>query len=152
MRNKRRRYQTAEMMERHVDVYFARCEEREKIPTMTGLALHLGFRSLTSLYRYEGYDDQDFQWVIDTARLRIMNALEENSRGGAFEIFKLKNFDRDFWKDKTEQEVTNNAELMSERERTKRLEGLVEAARGRMKEKVINALPGEAEHVDDWDL
>ena len=68
-------------------------------PTMTGMALYLGFCSRQSLYDYDSKDE--FSYIIKRARLVIENnyeqGLESKSPTGA--IFALKNMG---WKDKTE--------------------------------------------------
>lgn len=73
-------------------------------PTITGLALALGFESRQSMYDYE--KKETFSYTIKRARLEIENSYEQDIRNpdltptGA--IFALKNFG---WSDK--QEVIN---------------------------------------------
>lgn len=71
--------------------YFNFCTESEKIPTMSGLALNLGFASRQSLNDYE--KDDRFSYLIKRARLAIENLWEQmlvkQSCTGA--IFWLKN-------------------------------------------------------------
>jgi len=70
-------------------------------PTITGLALYLGFESRQSMYDYEKKDA--FSYTIKRARLEIENSYEQDIRNpdltptGA--IFALKNFG---WSDKQE--------------------------------------------------
>jgi len=124
----RRRFQTAELMQKAVDEYFLQLEydlktgeekENPKPPTMTGLARYLGFSKVESLRNYENYPDQDFQWVINDARMRVMEAYEEklhtNSSAGA--KFALSNMDRDAWKERSEQvvDVTNRLETKEDK-------------------------------------
>jgi hypothetical protein len=84
-------------------------------PTITGLALHLGFESRQSLYDYE--KDGEFSYTIKSARLRIEAKYEEklydNACTGA--IFALKNFG---WKDKQELEHSGNMQLTWHEEKT----------------------------------
>lgn len=77
---------------------------REK-PTVTGLALHLGFESRQSIYDYK--ENGEFSYIIKRALLMVENGYEErlseNACTGA--IFALKNMG---WKDKTETEISGN--------------------------------------------
>lgn len=68
-------------------------------PTITGLALYLGFESRQSLYDYE--KKGEFSYTIKNARLRVENGYEKalHGRNATGAIFALKNFG---WKDKTE--------------------------------------------------
>ena len=83
-------------LEKAIDSYFSLNEES---PTITGLALHLGFCSRQSFYDYEKNDIHSY--TIKRARLRVEESYEKrmhgNSNAGA--IFALKNFG---WKDKNE--------------------------------------------------
>ena len=112
----RRRFQTAELMQQAVDNYFAEVEANQRKPTLTGMALYLGFSTLGSLRRYENYPDQDFKWVLDTARMRVMSHLEEYGKT-AFDKFLLGSIDPDNWKERTEQvvDVTNRLETKEEK-------------------------------------
>lgn len=119
-------------------------------PTLSGLALALGFQSLWALTNYESYPDLDYKWVIDNARLRIMEYLEEHGKTG-FDTLHLKNLDPTYWRDRTEQAIEDTRQLMSEKERAARLEALVDKVRARVTaEKVINSIPGELEDDDSW--
>lgn len=71
-------------------------------PTITGLAIYLGFESRQSVYDYE--KTGEFSYTIKRARLFIENAYEKEllGKGVTGAIFALKNFG---WTDK--QEVTN---------------------------------------------
>ena len=68
-------------------------------PTITGLALYLGFCSRQSIYDYENRNDE-FSYIIKRARLMCENFIEENAYSGnippAPAIFALKNYG---WKD-----------------------------------------------------
>lgn len=92
------KYQTLEELEEAIVTYF---EENPKYPTITGLALHLGFDSRRSFYNYQ--ERKQFSQVMKRAALRIESIHEANLYSGAptGSIFWLKNRD---WKDKQEQE------------------------------------------------
>lgn len=74
-------------------------------PTVTGLALHLGFADKTTLYEYR--DRAEFSYPIKRALTRIElyheEGLSENNVTGR--IFALKNMG---WKDKVETGFTDN--------------------------------------------
>lgn len=90
-----------------IDRYFS---ENKTKPTITGLALYMGFASRQSFYDYE--KSGEFSYTIKRARLRIENKYEEALHGtsptGA--IFALKNFG---WTDK--QEIEQKTTLKDER-------------------------------------
>lgn len=75
-----------------------------EVPTITGLALHLGFCDRQSFYSYEKRDE--FSYTIKKARFFIEQHYEELLQTGNVTgaIFALKNFG---WVDKTEVESTN---------------------------------------------
>lgn len=127
---KKRRFQTAELMYQAVMDYFQDRAEREKPVTMTGLARELGFSSVSSFYRYETYEDQDFRWVIDQARMGVMEAYEEklSTSGASGAMFALKNMDSDAWRDKTEQ-VIDQRTLIAELPEQKTLLAKMKARR-----------------------
>ena len=74
------------------------------VPTISGLAIFLGFESRQSLYDYEKRDE--FSYTIKRARLFIEREYEEQLQVGntTGAIFALKNMG---WKDRTEVENTN---------------------------------------------
>lgn len=109
-----------QVMQKKIEDYFSNCpdfiimtafnkidgefvEYKKCTPTMTGLALHLGFVSRKAMYDYE--NKPQFSDTIKKARLRIEHEYEKqlyiDKCTGA--IFALKNFG---WKDKTETEIT----------------------------------------------
>lgn len=140
-----RKFQTPGLMQQAVDHYFDQRREDGVPPTLSGLALALGFTSLGALSKYRNYDDGDFRDIIDAARLRIMDANEVAlAQGKSSNSFLLKNLDKEFWKDRTEQAVDLNdvREGMSAEERLNRLQALVQRAKGRI-------IEGEAERVED---
>lgn len=77
----------------------ARYEIQVPVPTITGLAIYLGFESRQSFYEYE--QKPEFTYTIKKARLFIENEYEEMLQTGntAGAIFALKNFG---WTDKQE--------------------------------------------------
>jgi len=99
-----RLYDNAEALQREVDAYF---DNEVKAPTITGLALWLGFESRQSFYDYE--KEGEFSYTIKKARLRIEERYEQrlhgNSPAGA--IFALKNFG---WTDRQEIDHTTKGE------------------------------------------
>ncbi|MCM1338899.1 MAG: DNA-packaging protein [Muribaculaceae bacterium] len=86
-------------------------EYKKYTPTMTGLALHLGFTSRKAMYDYE--QNSEFCDTIKNARLRIEHEYEKqlymDKCTGA--IFALKNFG---WKDKVENEVTTQTPIIKD--------------------------------------
>jgi valyl-tRNA synthetase len=127
-------FKTPEQMQKKIDEYFDKIcgieffkdDETGKIqldnnkkpiilsikpPTVTGLALHLGFSDRHSLYDYEKRkDDKEiFAHIIKRARTRVENYLEEKTttEGKAGQIFLMKNHG---WTDKQEIEHLGNKE------------------------------------------
>lgn len=98
-------YQKPEALQKVIDNYFIYISEEDKPPTITGLALYLGFTSRQALLVYQkepGYEA--FHSIVETAKLRIENVLEEkliSNRGNVIGlIFNMKN---NFgWKDSQE--------------------------------------------------
>jgi hypothetical protein len=86
-----------------IQAYLDEIEGKEKKPTITGLAYHLGFADRRSFYDYE--NNPEHSYTIKRARTYIESTYEEQLRGnnvtGA--IFALKNFG---WRDKQELEHT----------------------------------------------
>lgn len=95
-------YNDVEELSRACEQYFTNCLTTALRPTVTGLALWLGFADKTTLYEYR--DRQEFSYSIKTSLTMIENALEQklenNSVAGI--IFALKNMG---WKDKQELDV-----------------------------------------------
>lgn len=91
-------YASPEDMQRAIDVYF---ELYPSNPTMSGLALSLGFADRQSLYDYE--KREQFSCTIKSALSRIEDIHEQNlyNQGCTGSIFWLKNRG---WRDKTETE------------------------------------------------
>jgi len=86
-----RRYETPEQMQEVVDTYFASVAR----PTITGLAIALGFTSRQALLNYEGYSPE-FSDAIKRAKLRVEHEYElllcDPTAKPAAVIFALKNF------------------------------------------------------------
>jgi hypothetical protein len=91
------KYETAEELQNAIDLYWELLDKDK--PTITGLALALGFESRQSFYDYE--KDGEFSYTIKKARLKVEAVYESNLHGGAAagSIFALKNFG---WTDKQE--------------------------------------------------
>ena len=119
-RGRKPKISDVEIMEAKIDDYFKNCPDKvilssfdknsgewvtydKKTPTVSGLALFLGFCSRAAFYEYE--KKPEFKDTIKKARFRIENEYEKQLYNdkctGA--IFALKNLG---WKDKTETEVT----------------------------------------------
>jgi hypothetical protein len=92
------KYQTPEEMQEAIDIYF----ESVDVPTITGLALALGFDSRQTLLNYKERDG--FLDTIKAARLKIEAGYERElvTRNGSVTglIFNLKN--NFAWKDAQE--------------------------------------------------
>jgi len=106
-------FETPKELQKAINRYFNKCkptlDEEGKVidlnpPTVSGLALFLGFESRQSLYDYQKRN-KDFSYIIKRARLTIESHYEEglNYMAPAGKIFALKNMG---WSDKTEHELT----------------------------------------------
>ena len=132
-------FKTAEEMQRRVDLYFLACKANQSgehdsfasltpeelkvvktvddvYPSVTGLALALGFNARKSLIDYAEKDE--FFNTVKKAKLRVENAIEQrlfhNNATGS--IFNLKNnFE---WVDKVEQGLTDKDGNDRDMERT----------------------------------
>ena len=87
------KYATPEELAKAVDAYFV---EKADKPTMSGLALHLGFLSRKSMYNYQ--ERPDFLHIIKRARSIVEMGYEErlHTQICTGSIFALKNMG---WKD-----------------------------------------------------
>ena len=92
------KYKTPDEMQSVIDEYF---EANDK-PSVTGLALSLGFLSRQAVINYEGYS-QEFHDTLKKAKLKVEASYEADLRKPACSgsIFALKNFN---WTDR--QEIT----------------------------------------------
>jgi hypothetical protein len=143
------KYNTAEELQEAIDKYFAECEgtpyvseegvpllnkygevvmKGSKPPTVTGLALHIGFNSRQALLNYQ--DKDEFNDTITRAKARVEAYAEsrlfdkDGANGAKFSL--ANNFKA--WKERSEVETTNiniDAELTPE-ERKKRIAELLE--------------------------
>lgn len=89
-----------------VEAYFALTETAGKMPTLSGICLHLGFADKQSFSNYASYGE-DFSLTVNKARLRIEDDRNQRLAKADFSpgiIFDLKN--NHGWKDKTETELT----------------------------------------------
>jgi hypothetical protein len=137
-------FKTPEEMQHRIDLYFLACKVHQTgdidllinlpdddlsvvnsiddvFPSVTGLALALGFSARKSLIDYAEKDE--FFNTVKKAKLRVENAVEQrlfyNNAAGS--IFNLKNnFE---WVDKTEQDVTSKGEQI--RDATTHILGLL---------------------------
>jgi hypothetical protein len=101
--------ETPEEMADRVDAYMSECEEAERPPTLSGLALFLGFADRQSLFDYEGRDE--FSCAIKKARAFISRHHEERLSGNnpTGSIFWLKNAG---WRDSREVDVTTGGDKL----------------------------------------
>lgn len=104
-------FKTDNDLKEKIQGYYEEIKEKKENPTITGLALFLGFESRQSIYDYE--KKGKFSYTIKRARLKIENAYEQGLHGTASTgcIFALKNFG---WTDRQDINTTNttyNVEL-----------------------------------------
>lgn len=114
------KFQTADEMEDAIQVYFDYVEENSLPPTLAGLSLALGFKSVSTLRNYEN-KGEDYSDVITVAKTRIEDwkntALLNAEKQCHGIIFDLKN--NHGWADKIEQKTTHEvggtlAELLTQ--------------------------------------
>ena len=100
------KFSSPEEFKEAADSYFTLCEAKDKVPTVNGLALALGFNSRQSLLNYA--EKPEFVDVVKTARTKLEMAWEERLGGpnATGTIFWLKN---QGWSDRSEQAVTLDA-------------------------------------------
>lgn len=108
-------YDNKDELSQECEGYFDLCRKEEERPTVTGLALHLGFASKQSLYDYEKNDQ--FSYPIKKSLTRIENALEKRLENNSVTgiIFALKNMG---WKDKIETENNTTMQIVWNEELT----------------------------------
>ena len=101
------KYKTVEELEKAIDAYFEERYEKAVPPTVSCLALYLGFAERQSIYDYK--EKPEFSYTINKAITRIEDYAERtilNNDGSATgAIFWLKNHR---WADKTVQDVNIN--------------------------------------------
>lgn len=103
-------FNTPAELEAECNNYFNWCIENKEVLTITGLCLYLNVSRATFHRWMNGNIDKEgevFSTISKRAMAVIENAYEKKldtfTFGGA--IFALKNINKDYWKDKTEQEV-----------------------------------------------
>lgn len=115
MAGRPRIYNDVDELQKAVDSYFEFIVIADKKPSVTGLALHLGFADKTTLYEYR--DRPEFSYPIKRGLLMVEQYHEErldaNSVTGS--IFALKNMG---WKDKQEIEANNTHSITWNEERS----------------------------------
>ena len=91
-----------EEFEERVDAFFAECEERDRPPTVTGMALAVGLSSRESLDEYGRR--AEFSDAVKRAKTRVEAAYEGRLWGQApaGAIFALKNMG---WSDRTDHTI-----------------------------------------------
>ena len=97
-------YNSVAKLDKDCEAFFDLCAENGERPTISGLALHLGFADKTTLYEYR--DRPEFSYPIKKSLLLIEKFLElklENQSVAGI-IFALKNMG---WKDKVETGFTD---------------------------------------------
>ena len=114
------KFATPEAMQVAIDNYFAICEEKNQPPTITGLALSLGFMDRQSLLDYA--DRDEFSCTVRVAKSRVEASIEAGLLKGynpSGAIFNLKNNFK--WNDKSEVVVNTDrtAQLKAAIERRK---------------------------------
>lgn len=133
-------FKTVKELETKIDKYFKECPDKRMVkvkdsegaeyhdylpcPTVTGLALYLGFCDRQSMYDYQ--EKQEFTCTIKRARTFIENEYEKMLHNGQCTgaIFALKNMG---WKDRIEQEITNtNLNIESNIDKAKELKKLLD--------------------------
>lgn len=108
------KYDSPEQLEKKCEEYFEQFTEQDadspNYPTVTGLALFLGFCDRQSLYDYR--EKQEFSAIIKRALLVVENHYEYrcNFQSPTGAIFALKNMG---WKDKNEVDHTSKGEAIS---------------------------------------
>ena len=99
------KYNSPEEMQRLIDEYFNDCPDKigeTPAPTITGLALHLGFVNRASMYDYESKPEYTNTIKLAKAKMeRVYELILAYGKSPTGAIFALKNFG---WTDKCELE------------------------------------------------
>lgn len=108
-------YDDPEVLETACDEFFVKCKEEKKRPTVTGLALWLGFADKSTLYEYR--DRPEFSYPIKKSLTMIENELESrlDLPNVAGTIFGLKNMG---WVDKIEANLNHSGSVIWNETRT----------------------------------
>lgn len=99
-------YDNPEEAHEKCNEYFLYCIDKEEKPTITGLALYLGFSSRSTLNEYA--KKEEFSYIIKRAMLVVENSYENSAT--TFDMFALKNMG---WKDKTETDITTKGQSLN---------------------------------------
>lgn len=112
-------YSTPSAMAAKVEEYFEQCfttkidrngvkrQVELHTPTFAGLARYLGFSSRAELLNYKNARDEEYEYIIKDARLRIEDYLEGKlvyAKNPSGIMFSLKN--NADWEDKTKQQIS----------------------------------------------
>lgn len=102
--------ETPEELVAAADRYFALCKRTKQPPTITGLALFLGYTSRQSLIDAANSRDGLLSDAIKIQKSRVEEVYERNLHGAKAvgSIFALKNFG---WKDKQDLELSGGLDL-----------------------------------------
>lgn len=106
-----RKFKTPEQLDKLIDDYFNRCDEKEEPYTITGLALALD-TTRDVLIDYEKNYEPEFSYVIKKAKQRVQNYAERwlySGKNPAGAIFWLKA--NAAWVDKQVHELTGNLQF-----------------------------------------
>ena len=93
-------YETAEHLKEKIEQFFNFCMRNKEKPTITGLALYLGFESRQSIEDYIKKDE--FTYTLKRAKLTVEYYYEKH--GETIDIFALKQMG---WRDKIETGLTD---------------------------------------------
>lgn len=118
-----RMYKSVSEMMKVIDEYFEYCSPKTdtdtgilqmEYPSVTGLALYLGFAAREGLYEYR--DRQEFSYLIKRALLKVEMHYETtlNYKNATGAIFALKNMG---WSDKQETEHSGEIKITVEEKR-----------------------------------
>lgn len=118
--HKHAKYETPEELEQRITEYFEAEYTRGKCkPTNAGLCFFLGFSSRTSMTDYMNKSDA-FANIIGKARKFIESCYEsEIYNSNSVATFALSNMDREFWKHKTETDITTGGQKINTIDLTK---------------------------------
>ncbi len=129
-------FKTPELLHEKIEEYINNCPDTRthytadgtpyevKIPTVSGMAYFLGFKSRQSMYDYEKRSDY-FSYVIMRARLWVEKNYEQLAQGKNANgvIFILKNMG---WVDKRELDVNANVTNKTEKDQIDEAIGVLE--------------------------
>lgn len=100
------KYQSVELMQSRIDEYFNLIQDHEDVPTVAGLALHLGFVARSTLKDYQ--ERPRFSAVVKRALTRIERELERRLYSGKPPIGLIFGLKNNFgWQDKHDVDLTS---------------------------------------------